>query len=51
VRVGCGATATAFSSADTMPISRQAKAPMSAQTLISLVTLGLIISRPVGILK
>jgi hypothetical protein len=44
-------TATAFSAADTLPISRQAKALMSAQALISLVTLGLIISRAVGILS
>jgi hypothetical protein len=43
-------TATAFSPTDTMPISREAKALMSAQAVISLVTLGLIISRAVGIL-
>ena len=43
-------TATAFSPTDAMPISQQAKALMSAQALISLVTLGLIISRAVGIL-
>ena len=43
-------TATAFSPADTMPISQRAKILMSAQALISLVTLGLIISRAVGIL-
>jgi hypothetical protein len=44
-------TATAFSPTDTMPISGQAKALMSTQALISLVTLGLIISRAVGILS
>ena len=44
-------TATAFSPADAMPISPQAKALMSSQALISLVTLGLIISRAVGILS
>lgn len=44
-------TATAFSPTDTMPISRQAKALMSTQALISLVTLGLIISRAVAILS
>jgi hypothetical protein len=44
-------TATAFSPTDTMPISRTAKALMSTQALISLVTLGLIISRAVGILS
>ena len=43
-------TATAFSPTDTMPISRAAKTLMSTQALISLVTLGLIISRAVGIL-
>jgi hypothetical protein len=43
-------TATAFSPTDTMPISRAAKALMSTQAVISLVTLGLIISRAVGIL-
>jgi hypothetical protein len=44
-------TATAFSPADTMPNSRRAKVLMSVQGLISLITLGLIISRAVGILK
>jgi hypothetical protein len=44
-------TATAFSPTDTMPISQRAKALMSAQALISLVTLGLIISRAVGLLS
>jgi hypothetical protein len=44
-------TATAFSPTDTMAISQRAKALMSAQALISLVTLGLIISRAVGILS
>jgi hypothetical protein len=43
-------TATAFSPTDTMPNSRQAKVLMSVQGLISLVTLGLIISRAVNIL-
>jgi hypothetical protein len=43
-------TATAFSPTDTMPITQRAKALMSVQALISLVTLGLIISRAVGIL-
>jgi hypothetical protein len=43
-------TATAFSPTDTMPITSRAKALMSSQGLISLVTLGLIISRAVGIL-
>jgi hypothetical protein len=44
-------TATAFSPTDTMPISRAAKALMSTQELSSPVTLGLIISRAVGILR
>jgi hypothetical protein len=43
-------TATAFSPTDTMPISQQAKALISTQGVISLITLGLIISRAVGIL-
>jgi len=43
-------TAAAFSPTDTMPNSQRAKALMSSQGLISLVTLGLIISRAVGIL-
>lgn len=44
-------TATAFSPTDTMPNSQRAKALMSTQGLISLITLGLIISRAVGILQ
>jgi uncharacterized membrane protein len=42
--------ATAFSPTDTMPVSRQAKAVMGLQSLISLVTLGLVIARAVNIL-
>jgi hypothetical protein len=44
-------TATAFSPTDAMPNSRQAKLLMSIQGTISLVTLGLIISRAVNILQ
>jgi hypothetical protein len=44
-------TATAFSPTDTMPNSQRAKALISTQGLISLITLGLIISRAVGILQ
>jgi hypothetical protein len=44
-------TATAFSPTDTMPNSRIAKVLMSTQAVISLITLGLIISRAVGILQ
>jgi hypothetical protein len=43
-------TATAFSPTDTMPNSQRAKALMNVQGLISLVTLGLVIARAVGIL-
>jgi hypothetical protein len=43
-------TATAFSPTDAMPNSRPAKALMSVQGLISLITLGLIVSRAVNIL-
>jgi uncharacterized membrane protein len=42
--------ATAFSPTDTMPLSRMAKVVMGIQSLVSLVTLGLIISRAVNIL-
>lgn len=44
-------TATAFSPTDAMPNSGRAKVLMNAQALISLVTLGLIISRAVNILS
>jgi hypothetical protein len=43
-------TSTAFSPTDAMPNSRTAKALMSIEGLISLVTIGLIISRAVNIL-
>lgn len=42
--------ATAFSPTDTMPLSAMAKSIMGLQSLVSLVTLGLIISRAVNIL-
>jgi uncharacterized membrane protein len=42
--------ATAFSPTDTMPLSPAAKTVMGAQSVVSLVTLGLIISRAVNIL-
>ncbi len=42
--------ATAFSPTDTMPLSPMAKSVMGAQSLVSLVTIGLIISRAVNIL-
>lgn len=42
--------ATAFSPTDTMPLSATAKSVMTLQALISLVTIGLVISRAVNIL-
>jgi hypothetical protein len=42
--------ATAFSPTDTLPLSTNAKLMMGLQSLISLVTLGLVISRAVNIL-
>jgi uncharacterized membrane protein len=42
--------ATAFSPTDTMPLSATAKTVMGVQSLVSLVTLGLIVSRAVNIL-
>jgi uncharacterized membrane protein len=42
--------ATAFSPTDTMPLSAAAKGTMGIQSLVSLVTIGLIVSRAVNIL-
>lgn len=42
--------ATAFSPTDTMPLSPEAKSVMGVQALVSLVTIGLIVSRAVNIL-
>jgi uncharacterized membrane protein len=42
--------ATAFSPTDTMPLTVMAKAVMGVQSIVSLVTLGLVISRAVNIL-
>ena len=42
--------ATAFSPTDTMPLSPAAKSVMGLQSLVSLVTIGLIISRAVNVL-
>jgi uncharacterized membrane protein len=42
--------ATAFSPTDTMPLTPMAKAIMGIQSLVSLVTIGLIVSRAVNIL-
>ena len=43
--------ATAFSPTDTMPLTPMAKGVMGGQALVSLVTIGLIVSRAVNILK
>lgn len=43
--------ATAFSPTDTMPLSGMAKSVMGAQSIVSLVTIGLIVSRAVNILN
>jgi hypothetical protein len=42
--------ATAFSPTDTMPLSRPAKSVMGLQAVISLLTIGLVVSRAVNIL-
>jgi hypothetical protein len=42
--------ATAFSPTDAMPLTRIAKLLMSAQCLVSLVTVGLVVARAVNIL-
>jgi len=42
--------ATAFSPTDTMPLTAMAKSIMGVQSLVSLVTIGLIVSRAVNIL-
>jgi len=42
--------ATAFSPTDTMPLSAMAKSIMGVQSVVSLVTIGLIVSRAVNIL-
>jgi uncharacterized membrane protein len=42
--------ATAFSPTDTMPLTPMAKCIMGAQSIVSLVTIGLIVSRAVNIL-
>jgi uncharacterized membrane protein len=43
--------ATAFSPTDTMPLTGMAKSVMGVQAIVSLVTVGLIVSRAVGILQ
>ncbi len=43
--------AAAFSPTDTMPLTTMAKAIMGAQSLVSLVTIGVIVSRAVNILQ
>lgn len=43
--------ATAFSPTDTMPLTPMAKTVMGAQSLVSLVTIGLVVARAVNILQ
>jgi uncharacterized membrane protein len=43
--------AAAFSPTDTMPLSRAAKALMSAESLVSIVTVGIVAARAVNILQ
>ena len=43
--------ATAFSPTDTMPLTPNAKWLMGAQSLVSLVTIGLVVARAVNILS
>jgi uncharacterized membrane protein len=43
--------ATAFSPTDTMPLSQTAKAVMGVQSVVSLVTVGLIVARAVNLLN
>jgi uncharacterized membrane protein len=43
--------AIAFSPTDTMPLTQRAKALMGLQSLISLVTIALVVSRAVNILQ
>ena len=43
--------ATAFSPTDTMPLSQTAKAVMGVQSIVSLVTVGLIVARAVNLLN
>ena len=43
--------ATAFSPTDTMPLTPMAKSVMGIQSLVSLVTLGLIVARAVNVLS
>jgi uncharacterized membrane protein len=42
--------ATAFSPTDTMPLSRWAKGVMAAESLVALVTVGLVVARAVNVL-
>lgn len=44
-------SATAFSPTDTMPLTRPAKAIMTVQTAVSLLTVGLVIARAVNIFR
>jgi uncharacterized membrane protein len=43
--------ATAFSPADVMPLSRQAKALMAAEALVSLITIAIVLARAISLLS
>jgi len=44
-------TATAFSPADVMPLSRGAKALMGAEALVSLITIAIVLARAIGLIS
>jgi uncharacterized membrane protein len=44
-------TATAFSPADVMPLSRAAKALMGAEAMISLITIAIVLARAIGLIS
>lgn len=44
-------SSTAFSPTDTMPLTRRAKLLMGSQSLVSLLTVGLVVARAVNVLK
>jgi len=44
-------TATAFSPADVMPLSRPAKALMGAEAMVSLITIAIVLARAIGLIS
>jgi hypothetical protein len=44
-------SSTAFSPTDTMPLTRRAKLMMGSQSLVSLLTVGLVAARAVNVLR